>query len=404
MKYLGAVSDNKDLVTKEYVDSNADDPTPIPSGVVYGVKWDNTGTTRLGRTDSAAEFEDPVPFLASMTTIDPVSGETIYDGSGCSSPFDNVMPWSGMEIVQNESAGTLVKIPKYWFKWSRDKEGNKQLQIANQAIPGFSVSPAHADRGDGKGERDYVYVSRYMSSRTDFTSSSGHNMKNSVTMAAARTGITALGSGIYQYDYQMFWTIAMLYLVEFANTDSQRAIGAGCSNANSLTGLTDPMPYHTGYMGETVDDTLMAMQYRHIEGLWSLRIWVDGIVFLPHDGGDRTEVWVIKNPEKHSSIGTDETAIEDGVFVGERAAASGVIKDYFLPKKKGFEWALYPNSVGGADYDTFGADRAFFNASNPYLFMGGNSSFNRYYGLFCCNSFNRTSSNSSLGCRLQYLP
>ena len=111
---------------------------------IYGISWSGGPSTAWTRTDAAAGFSDPVPALS--------------NGSG-SSPFDNCAPWNGI-VKESRTGGVMVKIPKFWFKWT--KSGSTlALQIAEKAVSGFSVSPAHMDRGDGKGERDYVYIGRY---------------------------------------------------------------------------------------------------------------------------------------------------------------------------------------------------------------------------------------------------
>jgi hypothetical protein len=115
------------------------------TNAIYGAEWDGTSTPVWTRTDSAAGFQNPSPAVGS--------------GSG-SSPFDNLYPWSDMQRVVDPAAGEMVEIPKYWYKWTRGDTSMK-LQIARYAADGCHVSPAHADRGDGKGERDHVYVGRY---------------------------------------------------------------------------------------------------------------------------------------------------------------------------------------------------------------------------------------------------
>ena len=117
---------------------------------IYGVEWDGTASTVWSRTDAAELFSDPSP--------------AVNNGNG-SSPFDTIMPWAGMVVEDDATAGKLVKIPKYWYKWTRSGNTMK-LQISNGPEDGFLVSPAHADRGDGQGERDYVYVGRYPVSYT----------------------------------------------------------------------------------------------------------------------------------------------------------------------------------------------------------------------------------------------
>ena len=100
---------------------------------IYGVEWDGTSTTVWSRTDGAASFVDPTPY---------VSGASSYN-----SPFDNLYPWNGMVRVTDSTAGELVAIPKFWYKWTRSGNTMK-LQIADKYVDGFSVSPAHMDRGD----------------------------------------------------------------------------------------------------------------------------------------------------------------------------------------------------------------------------------------------------------------
>ena len=70
-----------------------------------------------------------------------------------------------------------------------------KLQISDTAQEGFFVSPAHADRGDGKGERDKVYVGAYHCG-TNYKSTTGVKPIASITRDTARTNIHNLGSTI----------------------------------------------------------------------------------------------------------------------------------------------------------------------------------------------------------------
>ena len=119
----------------------------VPIGSTYGVEWNRVSSPIWSRTDAAALFTDPVPYVAGMS-----EGEY-------GSPFDNIAPWSGMVRVTDPVAGELVAIPKFYFKWTVDASKMK-LQISAEQKPGFFCSPAHMNRGDGKGERDIVYIGR----------------------------------------------------------------------------------------------------------------------------------------------------------------------------------------------------------------------------------------------------
>ena len=91
-----------------------DDPTPTTPHI-YGATWDGTSTTSWTRIDEAANFADPNPY---------VSGATSYG-----SPFDNLMPWSGMTISERDG-GTMVSIPKFWYKLTQNGSG-MSIQIAD---------------------------------------------------------------------------------------------------------------------------------------------------------------------------------------------------------------------------------------------------------------------------------
>lgn len=343
---------------------------------IYGVQWDGTASTTWSRTDAAELFTNPTP--------------AVNNGNG-SSPFDDLLPWSGMVIEDDATAGKLVKIPKYWYKWTRSGNGMK-LQISNGPEAGFHVSPAHADRGDGKGERDYVYVGRYHCN-TSYKSQAGSQPAASMTRAQARSNIHNLGSTYWQYDYAMYWTIMMLYLVEFANWNSQATIGYGCSpsNAKFNMGATDNMVYHTGTSAAS-RTTYGSVQYRHIEGLWdNVFDWCDGIRF------SGSTVYCIANPASFSDT-------SGGTNVGTRATSSGHISGWTNPTADGFEYALYPNAVSGSE-TTYVCDYCYYVASGVVLFVGGGYGQDQYYGAFYLGGYYTASSaDASIGCRLQKLP
>ena len=242
---------------------------------IYGAEWDGTANTKWKRTDNASSFSDPVP--------------AINNGTG-NSPFDNIKPWT--EVAKEEHDGNvLVKIPKFYCKWT--KEGLKlKLQISYTKYPGFYTSPAHADRGDGKGERDAVYIGRYHCD-SSWKSVSGKIPKVNITRADARLFFDTSNNDYWQMDYATRMTIQMLYLVEYADWDSQKVIGFGCSPNNNIfnTGLTDSMKYHTGTSAVN-RTTYGCCQYRYIEGLWdNVSDWMDGCYY------DQKGFNIIMNPK-----------------------------------------------------------------------------------------------------------
>ncbi|MGL5998664.1 MAG: hypothetical protein ACRC1I_19490, partial [Pseudomonas proteolytica] len=339
---------------------------------IYGISWSGGPSTAWTRTDDAAGFSDPVPALS--------------NGNG-SSPFDSCYPWNGM-VKESRTGGVMVKIPKFWFKWTKSGSTLK-LQISDKAIDGFSVSPAHMDRGDGKGERNYVYVGRYHCN-SSYLSATGSSPVASITRSSARTSIHAKGSTVWQMDYAMRLTIWMLMLVEFADNDFQAKIGYGCGNnsAAEAMGYTDSMTYHTGTTQSARTTYGLGTQYRYIEGLWdNVQDWMDGCYYS-------SGMSVIKNPANFS-----DTA--NGTIIG--TPTGGYPSAMSLSTSSGFEWCIYPTTSSGST-TTYFPDNWGFSASYPCLYAGGCYSQSLSYGAFYVGYTDASVAFASIGCRLQELP
>lgn len=354
----------------------------VQNAQIYGVEWDGTATTKLTRTDAAAGFVDPVPY---------VEGATEYG-----SPFDDIMPWAGMVRVADAQAGELVAIPKFWYKLTKNGDALK-IQIAAEPVGGFSVSPAHMDRGDGKGERDVAYVGRYKSGPR-YKSEANVSPIANISRSQGRIGTKSLGEGVWMADYIMWFTICLLYLVEFADWDSQACIGLGNGDGKSKrnTGYTDSMPYHTGTTLAKRTDNGSGNQYRWIEGLWdNLFEWLDGC-FAKAEG-----FYIILNPNKFND------QLEDGVLVGK--TSSGYPTALEISTRAGAP-IFYPYKAGGSG-DSYIPDIQSYPTNSLYKweFYSGSSylsTTSREPGMFSIRHPGYSSvgqGNATTGCRVMKL-
>lgn len=338
---------------------------------IYGASWDGTSTTKWSRTDEAAEFTDPVPYVA---------GASSYG-----SPFDSLQPWAGM-VKSERTGGTMVAIPKFWYKLEQNGAG-MTIKIADRAVEGYSVSPAHMDRGDGHGERDVVYIGRYHCN-SSYKSGTG-SPKVNMTRSSARANIHSLGSAIWQSDFAMRFTLWLLYIVEFADWNSQAKIGYGCSPSSSAftMGYTDSMPYHTG-TNQSSRATYGGTQYRNIEGLWdNVWDWCDGCY---NDGNGLN---IVLNPSKFSDS-------SNGTAVG--VPSNGWPSAFKVKANGGFPMFI-PTSASGNDA-TYSCDYWVFDSSYPCLCVGGCYGHYSNYGLFFVYYSTASGCGGSVGCRLQELP
>lgn len=365
-------------------------PITVSAAQIFGVMWDSSSpSTALTRLTKA---NDPNGLVTTDITAEPSAAVGAEDGA---SQFDSYLPWKDMEeynIIDGAvsrkrgDAGfsrtdydTVVYIPAFWYKVVKSG-GNWCFYIANGEAGGFEQHP-----GSGK------YVGRYNTGE-NYVSKTGIMPLRSVTRAAARTGSAAKGSGWRQYDFASWNAVWLLYLVEFADWDSQAKIGMGNVNTDSVqpNGGTDNMTCHTGRaFGE---DGNTQVQYRHIENPWgNIWEWIDGINF-----SDR-RACLCTNPADYADDTTDNYT-DSGITL----PANGWIKGLGLSGS--FPWAFLPSDSGGSE-TTFIPDYVSSGSGFRILMAGGNYAHGSESGLLNFHASNpSTYSSRSIGGRLLYDP
>ncbi len=336
---------------------------------VFGVMWDySLSSPQLARLTPQT---DPLGVVTTVPSQEPTACVG-NDGNG-QSDFDNYMPWAGMQrynylngqvvdFVDYSNGETFVYIPEFWSKIVDDSVNSKMyFYISDSELTGFAKH-----LGSGR------YVSRYELG-SDFKSVSGLNPKVSTALGDFRSGITTIDNNHFQYDFHTYNAIQLLYIVEFANLNSQAMIGAGYVRGGSVvsTGQTDSLIYHTGRISG-INDT-SAIQYRWIENLWgNVWSWVDGV--LIDSGG----FYICNNPTKYSSSITDDyTNIEAlPLSSGWRKTIAAYNNCYMFPK-----------TVDGSN-STYMCDYSYLRITNLCgVLVGGNVSYatQAYNGLFFFN-------------------
>ena len=336
---------------------------------VFGVSWDSsqpsTALTRLTKAN------DPNKLVTVDITTEPVPA--VGTGSG-SSPFDNYMPWMGMEeynIINtsgkvlnkkgesgftrtNISVPVMVKIPEFYYKI--EKSGSIfRYYVADGPVDGLSLHPGSGDN----------YLARYEAGEASsgtmgliLASYSGTTPSVSKTRSTFRDYARNMASGFQLRDIAAWCAYDLLYLVEYADWDGQKKIAQGLVNNPSVnkTGLTDAMVYHTGRANSSDNS---AVQYRWIENPWgNVREWVDGINFQ-----NRT-AYICTDPTKYAD---DTTAnyTSTGVTL---SSTTGWIKGLGLSTD--FPWAYLPNEPGGSS-TTYIPDYMYSGGGWRVLNVGG---------------------------------
>lgn len=368
---------------------------------VFGVSWDSSNpSTALTRLTKA---NDPNKLVTVDITTEPVPA--VGTGSG-SSPFDNYMPWMGMEEYnisntsgevlkkkgesgfsrENMSNPVMVKIPEFYYKI--EKSGNIfRYYVADGPVDGFHLHPGSE-----------CYVARYeaiaanSSSLGNFlTSISDRNtaISTGLTRADFRTRARNMAPGFQLYDFAAWCAVGLLYRVEYADWGSQEKIGPGIVNDTSAhkTGETDAMVYHTG-RANSGDNA--AVQYRGIENPWgNVDEFIDGINF------NSNSVYICTDPTKYSD---DTTAnyTAAGVTINSIGWTKG------LGLSTNFPWAYLPDESGGSQ-TTYIPDYMSSNTRWRVLMVSGYYGNDSYAGLFCFYAdYPSSDSNGIIGTRLQF--
>lgn len=356
--------------TVEITASGQSKSLTLDYAAVFGVCWNtsnsSTALTRLTKTS------DPYGFVTKSVTTEPVPA--VGTGSG-SSPFDSFMPWSGMRECNLNNDGsvkawngdsafsrgyiyTMVFIPEFYVKYVKSYEGKGYFYISDKPINGFLKHP-----GSGK------YIGKYHGTNSNpVTSRSGKAPLVSLKRYEFRERAKNAGPKFHLYDFAAYCAIIWLYIVEFADWNTQSKIGRGYVDSHNSainSGGTDSMTYHTGRAAGTDGST--AVQYRWIENLWgNVYQWVDGF------NADGTTAYYCTDPSKYA----DDTTT--GYTQIGTLPASGWIKDLTVTDNG----LLIPETVGGSE-TTFIPDCAYSSSGWRVLCVGGGWGNGSNAGLLC---------------------
>lgn len=333
---------------------------------VYGLEWDqSTDTyTRLGSAST-------------LSVGASVGGSAIVSG------FDSAFPWSDMKrcnvaddktvnayygdptyIEDGTNGQVMVEIPKFWYK--AEKVGQKyRWYIADGDIAGYSVHPAFIRNGV---EKDKIFFSAYegnvlsstLRSISDVQPSTSTNVAG--TIANFRTYAQARGTGWEIQDFQSTTAIQLLYLIEFADFNTQTKIGrgvvdlaSGTVNHSVNTGATAFLGNASGRQSGTDGQT--SISYRGIENFWgNIWKWVDGLSLNNYEAFVADHSFQSdKFTDNYTSIGsvlsTSDTYIKDIIF--------GTADHAFLAK------------TGGASTSTFLGDNWWIATGTRVACFGG---------------------------------
>lgn len=240
-------------------------------GEVYGIK------RRIDTTSSAWERIEDAQGLVAKAQV----GNSVVQND-----FDGIYPWN--EIISYNYDTTSNKITAYYG------DANFKFDGSNGEV--LTKIPEFYYKREQDSEYEYIYITkgykegyikseefsigRYTmsGSENDVHSRSGYQPLTRKTITDFRNYAKALGNGFGQLDYHYF-ILQLLYLVEYADYNSQVKLGLGYTNSShteaTTSGGCDSLGMHSGSADGTDNSSII---YRGVEDIFG-NVWqfVDGI-------------------------------------------------------------------------------------------------------------------------------
>lgn len=356
------------------------------TALVFAVQWDyGNSSPALTRLTPAT---DPLGVVTETISSEPVPATTSQAGS---SPFDsyklfqqikrrnfdaNGAPsfWEDESGFSVTSLDTLVWIPKFWVKVTDDASAQiRTYYLSTDQLAGFELHP-------GSGQ----YVGAYPTSNSK-ECKSGKIRQGSQSIVTMRANAKTKGTGWGLIDIAERNAIQFLYIIEYANWNSQNMIGSG-PTSDYATGYSDVIDYHTGV------GTSGVVKYRHIEGLWRSQYeWTDGLNVV----------------NGQVCVSTDRDNYQSDVTTGYDILGSWTTQNQNIQKFKYFEdkqWLIsIPEYSASSDYNTWVGDDGYIPGGTYVLYCGRHWGNGAYAGLFYFDASSSSSGTSSSGgSRLSY--
>ena len=281
---------------------------------VYGVDWDEDNSsptltrtgdlTGVGAGSSPGNASLPVQALMKRCILQDNGAVNYYLCATDSTKKENCSTAANLDGTDGQ---VMVEIPLFWYLYEYDSDTNVHSWSISLEDQGgdWERHPAFYKNGSWV---NYRYIGAYDGSMYDASATAmasdanavaecyasgdklcsvtGQCPKTNETRAEFRAMAAERGSGWRQMDFALLSAVQLLYLVEYADFDSQSMIGMGRTELTGGTWVADSYIGKTGKSNSDGNTTANVegntnnayMSYRGIENFFgNIWKWVDGI-------------------------------------------------------------------------------------------------------------------------------
>lgn len=363
---------------------------PVPT--ILGVEW-NQSTDSLTRLDDSvgltagSNFNDFNPYKLRRCMVNDDLSINYYIDSDNPNLIGEVVntgsyTTGGTANYTGSHGQVMVEIPKFWWKTDEPSTGQYQWRIAVDEFDGYNVHPAFITNGVTK---DYIYMSAFEAGLdgTKLTSVSGVQPDVDKTIDTFRTYSQNRGTGWQQQTYWGTHSLQLLYLIEYADFNSQTTIGRGVADYDLYaagtplnTGDTISLGNASGAASGT--DGFSSISYRGVENIYgNVPSFIDGLnlkekeIFVANENFETIQVGGLV-PSGYTSVGfidLSPSSFSDYVtninFPHFLASAGGGSSTTFIPDRQG--------GNTGERISTYGARWSSQDSVGIFNFLAGTS-------------------------------
>lgn len=374
----------------------------------YGVEWDSGESspilTRIASNadlDNGVSFDAISPWTMGRCNLWDDGTPTAYYGDRCYTDTD----------VANMGQA-MVQIPKFWYsiditgdphiRWYVSNTGTEA--IANHTGGGnitWAVHPAFISHSLTK---DYAYIGAYEGSFNGslLESKSGVMPTGAGTIIQFREAGKLRGTGWGISTIQTYSALQLLYMVEYANLNSQLSLGGGYTNIASaqMTGSTSA--YGNASYGASNTYTT-PVSYRGVEDIYgNMADFADGINLkihrLPYVADYGFVSCIAGNPTTGFAAPYTDTTLTLPLD------SNDIIN---VDLSTAYNYIFFAKTTGGYDNTVYFCDDLFTgDTQNNVVSLGGSyTSTTAHGGIFYMNcTYSSTTNGANIGARLGYIP
>ena len=269
----------------------------------------------------------------------------------------------------------MIEVPEFWYRRVDTGDG-LEIIVAPEYKVGFTPDPWHYEKGVHHQKR---YISKYPIG-SGYKIRSGIGLQVSTNMNTFRTNLR--NKGLNMISAPAWYSMVMLMLVKYANTDVQSIVsyGWGSGNTTHTTGSADSVLGLDGSSGNVGDNTgaltfgiesFYGDCWKYIDGCFLY----DNVIYLK-DVED-----VTSDPTSLADLQASYTPVDVPVWAsGNNSPITSIANDTT------YDWLFHPSNASGSS-KTIVCNDGFWSAGGlRLLVLGGSAWDGSAGGIFCWNS------------------